>query len=104
MLAFLCTLVFAGAAAVAIGTIALSLLRYGPQVSEIIRASRAVPEMREVSVRIVAVPSARPATSWAQLRRQPRRAIRAAQRPVLNPGPVLGSAGIRATDGPRAAA
>ena len=99
MLAFVCSLVFASATFLAVGTIIHSIMRYGPQISDIVGAARSVPDLRDVSVWIVSTPGTRPAVKWMQLRRQPRRsAIRVSVRTGAIP------VAARSADGSRAAA
>ena len=74
MLALLCTLVFSAAATLGVGSIVCSLICYASKARDAIHAVRLVPDFREVTVRIVAMPQMAPAPVWPQLRRQPRRA------------------------------
>jgi hypothetical protein len=82
MLAIFCTLVFVGAATLAIAVITASWRQHGGQAIAIVRAARSVPDMREFDVRITVQARGRPAVAPASLRRQPRPAI---TRPALRP-------------------
>lgn len=85
MLAIFCTLVFAGAAMLAIAVIAASWRQHGKQALAIVRDARLVAESRAFDVRISVPMPARPAATQVPLRRQPRPAI---TRPVLRPSEV----------------
>lgn len=82
MLAIFCTLVFAGAATLALAAIAASWRQHGAQAIAIVRAARSAPDLREFDVRITSQTLGRPAVVPVTLRRQPRPAI---SRPALRP-------------------
>lgn len=57
MLAIVCTIFFLGAAALAIGTIVISAMELGPQVSAIRQQARSVPETKDYLVTTFTIPS-----------------------------------------------